>query len=209
MPVATPAACRPRPRVGFHRLRRAEAVQRGRIAAIDPSGHAACQFVAGPAEILVDDVDGRPEQVQQLRRLFRHDVDVAAERQAGILDAGDDRQRCGAGAADMPSGLMSRRISCAVCARIWSIEWSMVTVLNGMAAAPVSISPSRNPLTRVVVIGEGRRRRQQREPAAAERGELAHRLQREGVVVEIVERVAACAISVRPCVAKGKPRSIM
>ena len=87
----------------------------------------------------------------------------------------------------MPSGRSLRCISCAVCALIWSIELSMLTALKGMAAAPVSISPSEKPLTRMVVVGERRGRREQRQLAPTLGGELAHRFQREGVVVEIVE----------------------
>src|SRR5439155_2729705 len=55
---------------------------------------------AGKPEILIDDEQFAPEQMQQFRRLFRDHVDVAAELEAGVLDAGDDGERRGGGAAD-------------------------------------------------------------------------------------------------------------
>ena len=62
---------------GQHRAGQAQALQRPRRRAVDQRDHRAGEFAACQPDILVDDVELRPEQVQQLRRLLRHDVDVA------------------------------------------------------------------------------------------------------------------------------------
>ena len=46
------------------------------------------ELAPGEPDILVDDMQLRPEEVEQLRRLLRHDVDVRPHLQTRILDAG-------------------------------------------------------------------------------------------------------------------------
>src|SRR5690349_13208738 len=66
---------------GFHRLRRDEALQRGRVLVLDPAQHRTRKFSSGKPKILVYYVDLRPEEVEQRQRLFRDDIHVAADHQ--------------------------------------------------------------------------------------------------------------------------------
>ncbi len=130
--------------------------------------------------------NSRPEQMQQVRRLLRHDIDVATEFQAGVLDAGDDGQRRGRGAADeavrpVVAAHQLRGAHPDLLDRVVDRD----SIERHFAGADLAQRIGKT-VHRVAVIGQADGRRQKRQPAAANAGQMAHRLGREGVVVEVV-----------------------